>query len=175
MYELLQIVEVDQETKVRCCAPGCNRSVYKKVHVVRDNNEILVLGETCFRLKYKGRESKTSDYYSGTSRQLSSEERKLLIENTEILIALFEKEYKEKKEQERIISAQAPAPAPKYATKQKVAEVILDGTERYVSCLYCGCRMPTKLQSKPAKGFKCVQCKETGATLPPRKTRKSRW
>ena len=170
MYELLQIVEVEQENRVRCCAPNCNRSVYKKIHVVRDNGEILVLGEKCYGLIYKIREPKQSNYFSNTSRKLSSEERTLLIENTDSLIALFEKEHKEKE-----TTRKAATQAPNYILKQTIAEVVLDATERYISCLYCGCRMPTKLKSTPAKGFKCDQCKATGAVLPPRKTSKLRW
>ena len=172
MYELLQIVEVEQENRVRCCAPSCNRSVYKKIHIVRDNGEILVLGEKCYGLIYKTRESKQSNYFSNRSRKLSSEERMLLIESTESLIALFEKEHKEK---EATHKAATPVTAENYTPKKTMPEVVLDDSERYVSCLYCGFRMPTKLKSTPAKGFKCIQCKTTGATLAPRKTSKFRW
>ena len=169
MYELLQIVEVEQENRVRCCAPRCNRSLYKKIHVVRDNGELLVLGEKCYGLIYKARESKQSNYFSHASRKLSSEERMLLIENTESLIALFEQEHKEK---EAIRKTAIPAPG--YIPKKMMQGGVLDATERYVFCLYCGCKMPTKLKSTPAKGFKCTQCKATGATLPSRITRKFR-
>ena len=58
MKELLQLVEVDPEDKVLCCAPGCGHSVYKKVHIVRDDGKIIVLGQTCFHRLYSDKQIK---------------------------------------------------------------------------------------------------------------------
>ena len=52
MSKLLAVVEVEKEKKVRCCAPECNKSVYKRIHIVEDNSEIIVLGETCYKILY---------------------------------------------------------------------------------------------------------------------------
>ncbi len=156
MHELLQVVEVNPEDKVRCCAPDCHRSVYKRIHVVRDNGEIIVLGETCYGLIYKNIESKKSNYFGSTSRKLSPEERLLLVENTEALIAKFEQEHKHQIEASRA----ATLAAPKGEQQLSPSPAAPQGFERHVSCIYCGTRMSTHLKFTPAKGFKCAQCKE---------------
>ena len=163
MHELLQIVEVDPEDKVRCCAPDCHRSVYKRIHVVRESGEIFVLGETCYRLIYKNIESTKSSYFGGSSRKLSSEERILLIENTEALIAKFEQEHQLRLKASSAARHVMPKVEQQLSSSSGVPQVF----ERHVTCLYCGARMPTNLKFTPAKGFKCAQCKENNVSLPP--------
>jgi len=168
MQELLKIVEVDKEDRVFCCAPGCNRPVYKRIHIVRDNDEILVLGQTCFGAIYNDITLKESSYHGESSRRLSPEEKKLLVENTKALISIFESEH-ELEESKRAVELEL-ATAPCRVPKPTRTKVVFDGTERYVKCSYCGNRMPTNSKSMPAKGFKCEQCLVSGASLPPRIT-----
>lgn len=171
MHELLQIVEVDPECKVRCCAPNCHRPVYKRIHVIRENGAIIVLGEICYKLLYEGAESKKSNYFTGHSRKLSAEERKLLIENTDALIKQFELESQVviKKPAVPIYSSSPISPYPqslRYERKALLPEIEPQGDSRRVTCFYCGTCMFTHLASTPAKGFKCAQCKVNNVSLP---------
>lgn len=168
MHELLQIVEVDSEDKVRCCAPGCHRSVYKKIHIVRDEGEIIVLGETCYGIIYNNIESKKSNYFRSSSRKLSPAERLLLIDNTEALIAKFEQEY----QYQLKASSSATLVRPKVDQRLPKLSVDSQAFERHVNCIYCGSRMSTHLKFTPAKGFKCAQCKENNVPLPPGRYRR---
>ena len=47
--QLLAIVEVSPERRINCQAPGCGRSVYKRIHVVQENGALQVLGSECFK------------------------------------------------------------------------------------------------------------------------------
>lgn len=90
---LLAIVAVDQSDQVRCGQPGCGHSVYRRIHVVREGPELLVLGSTCFGKRYGFADALGSATYgSGNGRQLTPEERQLLVENTALLLARFEEE-----------------------------------------------------------------------------------
>lgn len=49
---LLAIVSVEYEDRVRCGQPSCGHSVYRRIHVVREDEKLLVLGSTCFEKRY---------------------------------------------------------------------------------------------------------------------------
>jgi hypothetical protein len=91
---LLEIIEVPFDNRVRCMANGCGHSVYKRVHIIRHNGALLIYGSDCFARKFSGQTVKTGRPQLTTSagRILSSEERQLLINNTEQLIQQFEAE-----------------------------------------------------------------------------------
>lgn len=94
--ELLAIVEVGKEKRVRCQAPHCTHSVYRRIHIVRQESGIHVYGSSCFKHIFEGLPiiSSPAIYtHSGGSRELTDEERRLLIENTEELIRRFEAEH----------------------------------------------------------------------------------
>ena len=163
MTELLAIIEVEKDKKVLCCDPDCNKSVYKKVHVVRKDEEIIILGEKCFNSRFGHTSVKNSKYTGSSARKLTDEERRLLVENTEILIQKLEKEY---------INAQAISPPHIDDTKKikitekenKIAKKTISTghntyLEREVRCLYCGNKMVTLYSFTPAAGFKCEECK----------------
>lgn len=92
---LLAVVEVPYDERVRCMADGCGHSVYKRVHIVRWNDALLVCGSTCFSRQFHGQEVAKSQpqLTSHAGRMLSAEERLLLISNTEQLIERFEFEH----------------------------------------------------------------------------------
>lgn len=90
---LLAIVEVDKSEKVFCAQPGCHHSVYKAIHVVKDGEQMLVLGSTCFKKRYGSLTALgKAQHWGGSGKLLTSEERALLAENTQALLALFEAE-----------------------------------------------------------------------------------
>lgn len=97
-HQLLAIVAVDPEHRVRCGQPGCGHSVYARIHVVRADGELLVLGSTCFEKRYgSGSALGAPSYGGGNGRQLTPEERGLLEENTALLLAKFEQELAEER------------------------------------------------------------------------------
>lgn len=73
--------------------PGCGHRIYQRVHIAREEGEYLVLGADCFKRRYgEAVVLASARTRSGTGRMLSEEERALLIQNTEALIAAFEAE-----------------------------------------------------------------------------------
>ena len=92
-HALLAIVAVDPEHRVQCGQPSCGHSVYARIHVVRADGELLVLGSTCFEKRYgSGSALGAPSYGGGSGRQLTTEERELLVQNTAMLLAKFEHE-----------------------------------------------------------------------------------
>ena len=89
---LRAIVAVDGKDRVRCQQPGSGHSVYAAVHVVEEDGKLMVLGSTCFAQRYGSPAALGQAQYGGGGggRKLTDEERQLLIENTEALLAQFE-------------------------------------------------------------------------------------
>lgn len=93
--QLLAIVEVPHDARVRCQADGCNHSVFRRIHVVRDESGFHVYGSECFKKIFAGSSlvSSTPAYTATSGHPLTEEERQLLIENTERFILQLEGEY----------------------------------------------------------------------------------
>lgn len=90
---LLAIVEVDKSEKVFCAQPGCHHTVYKAIHVVKEGEMLLVLGSTCFEKRYGNLKALSkAQHWGGNGKVLTSEERALLAQNTQALLARFEAE-----------------------------------------------------------------------------------
>ena len=92
---LLAVVSVDRENRVRCGQPSCGHSIYRRIHVVREEGQLLVLGSTCFEKRYGGPSGLCPAHHGGgggEGRLLTDEERQLLLTNTQALIAQFEEE-----------------------------------------------------------------------------------
>lgn len=92
--QLLAIVEVDYDQRIRCQEPGCNHPVYRAIHVVRDRCQLLLLGSTCYAKRYGSDQALGQAQFTapGSWRQLSKDERQLLLDNTQELLAKFEAE-----------------------------------------------------------------------------------
>ena len=180
MTKLLAVVEVEKEKKVRCCAPNCNKSVYKRIHIVEDNNEIIVLGETCYKIIYRNELSKKSLYTVNQSKILTDDERVLLIQNTKELIHEFEKNYqmqqeilkeKERKNRESRLLNISPPLELNLEQKNKFHKNAVNQKKSYsgninpneVICAFCGNKMISKTSFIPAKGYKCESCKKKNA------------
>lgn len=116
--QLLAVVEVPSEDRVRCQSAGCNHPVFRRIHVVRENSAVRVYGSECFKKLFVGLPVASSmpQYTSSDGRHLTEEERQLLIENTERLIQQFESEYQAELARKaalaaaRLASVQTPPP-----------------------------------------------------------------
>lgn len=106
--ELLAIVEVPRDERVRCQAAGCNHAVFRRIHVVRKGEAVSVLGSQCFKRLFATLPvaSAAPKYGSSEGRHLSDEERQLLIENTKRLIEQFEAEYQVERARAALLDAQ---------------------------------------------------------------------
>jgi len=89
---LLAVLTVDDDDRIRCQSPGCNHTVFKRIHVMRSGAEIRLLGSSCFRKAYLGKAEgkQTPRYTSKAGRQLTETERELLIANTAELVRRLE-------------------------------------------------------------------------------------
>ena len=142
--ELLAVVEVDPADRVRCQAPRCGHSVYKRIHVVRDGPDLRVYGSDCFGQLFGHRLPNAKPRHGGSEgRLLSDEERHLLLENTAALLERFEAELRAKdaarheREQPRSgrhRAALPPAPPPvadrsKRLSKEQLATVLSEAKD----------------------------------------------
>lgn len=123
---LLAIVSVHPNKTVQCQQPGCGHKVYAAIHVVQEEEDLLVLGSTCFAKRYGGATALGEALYAGRGggdkgNPLTDEERNMLATNTAELIARF------KAEQEALIAAAAASQARlrvmPYQTAAQVAPV----------------------------------------------------
>ena len=122
--ELLAIVEVPRDDRVRCQPDGCNHPVFRRIHIVREDAVIRVYGSECFKRLFTGESisSSTPRYTTSDGRELTEAERQLLIENTERLIRQFEDAYQV---DARRRAAQIPPVPPRLAqTQAPTARVI---------------------------------------------------
>ena len=88
---LRAVVAVNRKDRVRCQQPGCGHSVYAAIHVVEEDGRLLVLGSTCFVKRYGSPHTLGhAQYGGGGRRKLTEEERQMLLQNTEMLLAHFE-------------------------------------------------------------------------------------
>lgn len=116
--QLLAVVEVAQDERVRCQAAGCKHSVYKRIHIVAENGVTQVYGSECFKRLFgqTALHQVSPKYGGGEGRKLTDEERQWLVENTERLIAHFEAEHQAQLER----MAQAAAALRAQATARPV-------------------------------------------------------
>lgn len=105
--QLLAIVEVDKADRVICQADGCGHSVFRRIHIVRSaTGDLSVYGSDCFDKLFGEIVGKAPQYGGGGGRELTAEERLMLVENTERLIAQFEAEHRSLLEQSQLHSEQ---------------------------------------------------------------------
>ena len=109
--QLLAIVEVPRDDRVRCQCPGCNHPVFRRIHVVLEASAVRVYGSECFKKLFLGLPVASSmpKYTPSEGRQLTEVERRLLIENTERLIQQFEAEYQAELARKAALASARPA------------------------------------------------------------------
>ena len=149
--QLLAIIEVSKERRVYCQEVNCTRAVYREVHIVEDEGQILVLGSTCYAKRYGRASAASAKYGSGSTRTLSDSERELLLKNTQALIAKFEQELAE-------FSKPKPQPKNESNNAERNSGYRVPGDHR-VNCSYCRKPMLTHLSRRPARGYRCEDCK----------------
>ena len=101
IVELIAVIEVSENEKVLCQFENCDRPVFKRIHIVRNNKKIQVLGSECYKKKYGKYHALNKIepiYGSNTGIALSETERLLLLENTEELIRQFGEKFQTNKE-----------------------------------------------------------------------------
>lgn len=171
---LLAIVEVEKEKRVYCPAAACTKTVYKQIHIVAENDRILVLGSKCYSTLCGTKKSRQSQYTGSTSRKLTAQERELLADNTAALIKKFEEEKALEASWQPVEDADAKkTESLNEASWQPVEYADSKTTEppnfvaptfsaappcTEVLCSYCRQPMSTTLAKKPARGFRCTAC-----------------
>jgi len=93
---LIAIVGVNEDARVQCQQPGCGHSIYRRIHVVQESGKLMVLGSTCYEKRFGSASALgNATHGGGGGRELTVEERELLVQNTAELIARFEREREE--------------------------------------------------------------------------------
>ena len=122
--ELLAIVEVDREKRVRCKHEGCKHTVYKRIHIVRlAGGAISCFGQTCYKAierQYPSLKKKRPAFGDRSSQPLSDEELAMLETNTEALLERFRLLYAEEKKAQPVtpkLDRKSDASLKEYATK----------------------------------------------------------
>ena len=93
VIELLAVVEVSQDKRIFCQAVGCGHSVYKRIHLVRENGNLSVLGSECFKKLFGDSNYQAPFYSTSDGRRLSEEERQMLLQNTATLVERLKQEF----------------------------------------------------------------------------------
>ena len=89
--ELLAVVAVDRSDRVVCQAPGCCHAIFRRIHIVGHDGTVGVYGSDCFERFFGMSATKSGTRYdSGEGRELTPDERQLLIENLARLLEQFE-------------------------------------------------------------------------------------
>lgn len=103
-WHLAAVIEVPYDDRIQCQCKGCGHIVYKRVHlIVWVDGRIECWGQDCYArelgMTQQGRTAKPI-YDLGGRRKLTEEERELLKDNREQLIAMFREE-QQRREQQR--------------------------------------------------------------------------
>ena len=128
---LFTIVEVHPSQRIRCQAPGCHKSVYKRIHVIRDGDQVVAVGSDCWARLYAHTTLGASTLRVGSSegRLLTPEEREMLASNTKAFVARMEQEAAAAddqraarcREQQRLSDLHAPLVVPETARRAQPA------------------------------------------------------
>lgn len=98
---LLAVVEVEQDQRIRCQAPGCNHGVYRAIHVVQAGEDLKLYGSQCCAKLFGWTSRQRAATYTTTDRRLSAEERAHLESNTETLLGKLKVEHEQRQAESR--------------------------------------------------------------------------
>ena len=149
--QLLAVVEVPRDDRVRCQANGCNHPVFRRIHVVRQDSVVQVCGSACFKKLFAGLPvaSATPRYTTTEGRHLTDEERQLLIENTERLIQQFEAELQEERIRMAASDAARSVPPPVKSALAPPAPAVPSPAARQAAELQAKQNVRSKYQVDP--------------------------
>lgn len=156
--ELVTIVTVPQEQRVKCQHEGCGRHVYSKIHVVRKDDEITFVGQTCFR-KLFGVLNLAPSFGGKGSTSLTEAEREQILQNSEEFLRELQSRY----------DAQEPTPTdetelqlaePDYRSEPIIPRVApILGKPTHVHLFRClTCSTPLINYEFESTERKCPQC-----------------
>ena len=96
--QLRAIVSVSYPDRIQCQQPGCGHSVYRRVHIVHDSGITILLGSTCFAKRYGGAGALGQPNHggSGDGLELTAEQRQILVDNTDALLAHYDQQRDER-------------------------------------------------------------------------------
>jgi hypothetical protein len=145
-FNLLAIVAVEPEYRVRCQQPHCGHGVYARIHIVEEDGKLLVLGSDCFAKRYGiASTAGFGGFGGGSGRTLTDVERALLSDNTAALLAKFAEE--REIEHARVAQEQAQAAAKLEALRKMHAEQ----QQRFASLTHPGNPDHWERDSRPAE------------------------
>jgi len=98
---LLAVVEVEQEQRIRCQAPGCNHGVYRAIHVIQADEGLKLYGSQCCAKLFGWTSKQRAAAYTKTDRRLIAEERAQLESNTASLLEKLKAEHAQRQEESR--------------------------------------------------------------------------
>lgn len=125
VFELSVVIEVSKDKKVLCQYHDCGRSVYKRVHVVKINNDFKIYGSECYKKLfdiYPQLRTASPTYGSASGVLLTDEEREQLLQNTEELLNRFKCEQEAETELEQKQLEQKQLEQKQLEQKQKKLE-----------------------------------------------------
>jgi hypothetical protein len=94
--ELLAVMTLEKADRVYCQAPGCTKSIYKRIHVVRTQVGIEFYGSVCFDKAMGAAQSLLPHYGDWGDRVLTAEEKRQLQHNTENFLSLLKTQFEQK-------------------------------------------------------------------------------
>lgn len=109
---LLGTVEVPKDKRIKCERDGCNKAVYKRIHVVSVDGALQLVGGDCYRKFYRGMVDETAPWHGpgGEGRRLTADELERLLQNRDELKQMLADEYADwlaRSEAERAALAEA--------------------------------------------------------------------
>jgi hypothetical protein len=92
MVELVTVITLPEEGRVKCQHDGCGRNVFAQVHVIRRNGNVSFVGSTCFRRLF-GDLDLQSSFGGKAGIPLTNDEREQILHNTESFLAQLKTAY----------------------------------------------------------------------------------
>lgn len=88
MFDLVAILTVPKDKRVYCQHEGCNKTIYKEIHVLKSVEGFTIVGSTCFSKHFAGCTINRSLIGGCGSdvHNLTDNERDLLLSNTASLL-----------------------------------------------------------------------------------------
>lgn len=130
--ELLAVMTLEESERVYCQSPGCTKTVWKRIHIVRTREGISFYGSVCFDKLIGKANPPQPSYGDWGDRVLTPEERTQLLHNTESFLQQMRVQF----ESENSVPAPPPQPFPSSPPKNPAPSTGYGG-RRHLYCLQC--------------------------------------